>query len=175
MPFRPAWRAISPTVLAIVGAGDRIVAVRNCYGDAYRFFESFCRVLASQSIMSTAPMRKQWRPLCPAQSCSISKAPHPWCSSCRTSRDYAKLPSTRASRPHGQFLGDAAVPAAVAHGIDLVCIRLPNISVATVTLLPVWSPGRKANDRADQWPTHSYLGAKLAPFEAFLLSAACAR
>ncbi|HEY5818764.1 MAG TPA: PLP-dependent transferase [Mesorhizobium sp.] len=39
--FSSGMAAISATVLAFVGAGERIVAVRNCYGDAYRFFERF--------------------------------------------------------------------------------------------------------------------------------------
>ena len=37
--FSSGMAAISATVLAFVGAGERIVAVRNCYGDAYRLFE----------------------------------------------------------------------------------------------------------------------------------------
>jgi cystathionine beta-lyase/cystathionine gamma-synthase len=37
--FASGMGAISATVLSIVQAGDRIVAVRHCYGDAYRFFE----------------------------------------------------------------------------------------------------------------------------------------
>src|SRR5207237_4117006 len=37
--FASGMAAISSTVLSIVKASDRIVAVRNCYGDAYRFFE----------------------------------------------------------------------------------------------------------------------------------------
>ncbi len=37
--FSSGMAAISATVLSIVKSGDRIVAVRHCYGDAYRFFE----------------------------------------------------------------------------------------------------------------------------------------
>jgi len=37
--FASGMAAISATVLSIVQSGDRIVAVRHCYGDAYRFFE----------------------------------------------------------------------------------------------------------------------------------------
>lgn len=37
--FSSGMAAISSTVLAFVGSGERIVAVRNCYGDAYRLFE----------------------------------------------------------------------------------------------------------------------------------------
>ena len=37
--FASGMGAISSTVLSIVEAGDRVVAVRHCYGDAYRFFE----------------------------------------------------------------------------------------------------------------------------------------
>jgi cystathionine beta-lyase/cystathionine gamma-synthase len=37
--FSSGMAAITATVLSFVGAGDRIVAVRNCYGDAYRLFE----------------------------------------------------------------------------------------------------------------------------------------
>lgn len=39
--FSSGMAAISATVLAFVGAGEKIVAVRNCYGDAYRLFERF--------------------------------------------------------------------------------------------------------------------------------------
>lgn len=37
--FSSGMAAITATVLSFVGAGERIVAVRNCYGDAYRLFE----------------------------------------------------------------------------------------------------------------------------------------
>jgi cystathionine beta-lyase/cystathionine gamma-synthase len=37
--FASGMGAISSTVLSIVQAGDRIVAVKHVYGDAYRFFE----------------------------------------------------------------------------------------------------------------------------------------
>jgi cystathionine beta-lyase/cystathionine gamma-synthase len=37
--FSSGMAAISATVLAFVGAGERMVAVKNCYGDAYRLFE----------------------------------------------------------------------------------------------------------------------------------------
>lgn len=37
--FSSGMAAISSTVLAFVGTGQRIVAIRNCYGDAYRLFE----------------------------------------------------------------------------------------------------------------------------------------
>ena len=37
--FSSGMGAIAATVLAFVGAGERMVAVRNCYGDAYRLFE----------------------------------------------------------------------------------------------------------------------------------------
>jgi cystathionine beta-lyase/cystathionine gamma-synthase len=37
--FSSGMGAIAATVLAFAGAGDRIVAVRNCYGDAFRLFE----------------------------------------------------------------------------------------------------------------------------------------
>ena len=37
--FASGMAAISSTILSIVESGDRIVAVRHCYGDAYRFFE----------------------------------------------------------------------------------------------------------------------------------------
>lgn len=41
--FSSGMGAISATVLAFVGAGERMVAVRNCYGDAYRLFERLLR------------------------------------------------------------------------------------------------------------------------------------
>src|SRR5438046_1484841 len=37
--FASGMAAISATLLSIVKAGDRIVVVRHCYGDAYRLFE----------------------------------------------------------------------------------------------------------------------------------------
>ena len=45
--FSSGMAAISATVLSFVSAGERIVAVRNCYGDAYRFFE---RLLSRMNI-----------------------------------------------------------------------------------------------------------------------------
>src|SRR3954451_3078770 len=37
--FASGMGGVSATVLAFVQAGDRIVSVRHCYGDSYRFFE----------------------------------------------------------------------------------------------------------------------------------------
>ena len=54
--FSSGMAAISATLLAFVGAGERIVAVRNCYGDAYRLFERLFPRLTSRSTMSTAPI-----------------------------------------------------------------------------------------------------------------------
>jgi cystathionine beta-lyase/cystathionine gamma-synthase len=41
--FSSGMGAISATVLAFAGSGDRIVAVRHCYPDAYRLFQQLCR------------------------------------------------------------------------------------------------------------------------------------
>lgn len=72
--FASGMAAISATVLAFVGAGDRIVAVRNCYGDAYRLFE---RLLPRLNIKVDDVDGSDRTPLplpCPAPSCSISRA-----------------------------------------------------------------------------------------------------
>ena len=49
------------------------------------------------------------------------------------------------------------------------CIRPRNISAATATRWPAWSPGRQAHIRRINEQTYSYLGGKLSPFEAWLL------
>ena len=41
--FSSGMGAISASVLAFAGSGDRIVAVRHCYPDAYRLFQQLCR------------------------------------------------------------------------------------------------------------------------------------
>jgi cystathionine beta-lyase/cystathionine gamma-synthase len=46
--FASGMGAITATVLSIVQAGDRIVAVRHVYGDAYRFFEKLLPRLGVQ-------------------------------------------------------------------------------------------------------------------------------
>ena len=39
--LRAAWRLISAAVLSFVAPGDRVVAVRNIYPDAFRLFGTY--------------------------------------------------------------------------------------------------------------------------------------
>jgi cystathionine beta-lyase/cystathionine gamma-synthase len=169
--FASGMAAISSTVLSIVKAGGRIVAVRHCYGDSYRFFERLLPRLdirvdyvdgqdaaAVESALSGASLLYLESPT----------------SMVFELQDIARL--ARAAKEAGVVTvidNSWATPIfqkPIAHGVDLVLHTASKyIGGHSDTVAGVVAGAARLIDKINEI-THPFLGAKLSPLEAFLLT-----
>ena len=140
--FASGMAAISGAVLSQVQSGDRMVCVRHVYPDAYRFFEVLLPRMAYASTTSTAAkLDAMARALVGARVLYL-ESPSSWVFEVQ---DIARLSARRArgrttivdnswaSRSSSGRWRTASISC---------CTRLPNISAATATRWPAWSPAR---------------------------------
>ncbi len=116
--------------------------------------------------------RTRSRRRCRAPRCSTWRARPAGSSRPTTSRALAALARARmASSPiDRQQLGEPDLPAAArASASTSSCIPPRNISAATATWWPAWSPDRTSSIGQIRRTTLPYLGGKLSPFDAWLL------
>jgi cystathionine beta-lyase/cystathionine gamma-synthase len=169
--FASGMGAISATVLSIVKSGDRIVAVRNCYGDAYRFFEKLLSRLDIRVDYVDGTDAEAVEAALPGAKLLYLESP--------TSIvfDFQDIPRlAKAAKALGivtMIDNSWATPLfqkPIAHGIDLVVhsaskyIGGHSDTVAGVVAGPAAMLARIGD------LTHPFLGAKLSPLEAFLLT-----
>ena len=76
--FASGMAAISAAVLSFVAPGDRIVAVRNVYPDAFRLFGTYLPRMGVRSTTSTAATPRRSRPRCPAPRLLYLESPTSW-------------------------------------------------------------------------------------------------
>ena len=171
--FSSGMAAISATVLAFVGAGERIVAVRNCYGDAYRLFERLLPRLNIKVDYVDGSDPDAVAAALPGAKLLYLESP--------TSMMF-ELQDIAASDPAGegaghrhhdrQFLGHRRCSRSRSCMASTWCCTRPrNISAATATRSPAWWRVRPRISSSINEQTYSYLGGKLSPFEAWLLLA----
>jgi cystathionine beta-lyase/cystathionine gamma-synthase len=168
--FSSGMAAISSTVLAFVGAGERIVAVRNCYGDAYRLFERLLPHLGIKVDYVDGSDPDAVAAALPGAAMLYLESPT---SMMFELQDLEVL--TRMARERGivSVIDNSwATPLfqkPILHGVDLVMHSASKYlgghsdTVAGVVAGSV-EHIRRINER-----TYPYLGAKLSPFEAWLL------
>lgn len=168
--FSSGMAAISSTVLAFVGAGQRIVAVRNCYGDAYRLFERLLPHLGIKVDYVDGSDPDAVAAALPGAAMLYLESPT---SMMFELQDLEVL--TGIARAHGivSVIDNSwATPLfqkPILHGVDLVMHSASKYlgghsdTVAGVVAGSV-EHIRRINER-----TYPYLGAKLSPFEAWLL------
>ena len=163
--------AISSTVLSIVQAGDRIVAVRNCYGDAYRFFEKLLPRLGVKVDYVEGSDAEAVESALPGAKLLYLESPT---SMVFELQDIARL--ARAARAQGITTvmdNSWATPIfqkPITHGVDLVlhsCSKY--IGGHSDTVAGVVAGSKPLIARINEL-THPFLGAKLSPLEAFLLT-----
>ena len=163
--------AISSTVLSIVQAGDRIVAVRNCYGDAYRFFEKLLPRFGVKVDYVEGSDAEAMEAALPGAKLLYLESPT---SMVFELQDVARL--ARAARAQGITTvmdNSWATPIfqkPITHGVDLVlhsCSKY--IGGHSDTVAGVVAGSKPLIARINEL-THPFLGAKLSPLEAFLLT-----
>lgn len=168
--FSSGMAAISATVLSIVAAGDRIVAVRNCYGDAYRFFEKLLPRLNIMVDYVDGSDAEAVEAALPGAKLLYLESPS---SMVFELQDIARL--AKAARRLGitSVIDNSwATPIfqkPVTHGVDLVLHSASKyIGGHSDTVAGVVAGSKALIARINEL-THPFLGAKLSPLEAFLL------
>lgn len=168
--FSSGMGAIAATVLAFVEAGDRIVAVRNCYGDAFRLFERFLpRMKIAVDYVDGSDADAVAAAL-PGAKLLYLESPTSMMFELQDLEALARL-----AREHGAVTvidNSYATPLfqkPIRHGIDLVLHSASKyLSGHSDTVAGVVA-GSAEHIRRINEQTYSFLGAKLSPFEAWLL------
>lgn len=169
--FASGMAAISATVLSIVEAGDRIVAVRHLYGDAYRFFEKLLPRMGVKVDYVDGSDPEAIEAALPGAKLLYLESP--------TSMvfELQELPRiAAAAKKHGVISmidNSWATPVfqkPIKHGIDLVVHSASKyIGGHSDVVAGVTAGSAKLIARINEL-THPFMGAKLAPGEAFLLT-----
>jgi cystathionine beta-lyase/cystathionine gamma-synthase len=163
--------AISATVLSIVKAGDRILAVRNCYGDAYRFFERLLPRLGVKVDYVDGADPEAVEAALPGASLLYLESPT---SMVFELQDIARLAlAAKASGAITVVDNSWATPIfqkPIGHGADLVLHSASKyIGGHSDVVAGVVAGSRDLIGKINEI-THPFLGAKLSPLEAFLLT-----
>lgn len=168
--FSSGMGAISATVLALVSAGDRIVTVRNVYSDAYRLFELMLSRFGVVVDYVDGTDAEAVEAVLPGAKLLYLESPT---SLAFELQDIARL--ARVARTHGVVSvidNSWATPLfqrPIAHGVELVVHAASKYLGGhsdTVAGVVVGSAELVGRINAS---SYAYLGAKLSPFEAWLL------
>ncbi len=168
--FASGMAAISGAVLSLVQAGDRVVCVRHVYPDAYRFFEVLLpRLGVVVEYVDGRDLEAVARVL-PGARLLYLESPTSWVFETQDLEAVADL-----ARAHGVItVADSSWATPVfqnplTHGVDLVLHSASKyLSGHSDTVAGVVCGRRELLDAMTRTVV-PYLGAKLAPFEAWLL------
>jgi cystathionine beta-lyase/cystathionine gamma-synthase len=168
--FASGMGAISAAVLSCCGAGDRLVVVRNIYPDAYRMFGMLLpRLGVTVEYVDGTDLGAVARAL-PGATALYLESPASWVFDCLDIPALAKL--ARAAGATTILDNSWATPIfqrPCRHGIDLVLHSASKyISGHSDTVAGVIAGRSTLIERIGR-EIHPFLGAKLAPFEAWLL------
>lgn len=168
--FSSGMAAISATVLSIVAAGDRIVAVRNCYGDAYRFFEKLLPRFDITVDYVDGSDAEAVEAALPGARLLYLESPS---SMVFELQDIARLAKAARSQGITSVIDNSwATPVfqkPITHGVDLVLHSASKYIGGHSDTVAGVVAGSKALIAKINELTHPFLGAKLSPLEAFLL------
>ncbi len=168
--FSSGMGAIAATVLAFAGAGDRIVVVRNCYGDAYRLFERFLPRMNIKVDYVDGSDPDAVAAALPGAKLLYLESPT---SMMFELQDLQAL--TALARSHGAVTtidNSWATPVfqkPIRHGVDLVLHSASKYLCGHSDTVAGVVAGSSQHIRRINEQTYSFLGAKLSPFEAWLL------
>ena len=168
--FASGMAAISGAVLSQVQNGDRVVCVRHVYPDAYRFFEVCCRAWACGSTMSTVGTSTPWPAPWSVPRVLYLESPSSWVFEVQ---DIASL-SAAARREGATTIVDNSWASPIfqrplAHGADLVLHSASKyLGGHSDTVAGVVAGSAELIGQINRIVL-PYLGAKLAPFEGWLL------
>jgi len=168
--FSSGMGAISATVLAFAGAGSRVVAVRHVYPDTYRLFQQLCRRLSISVDYVDGADADAVAAALPGASLLYLESPTSMVFEVQDLERIATL--ARAAGVVTIIDNSWATPLfqqPLRHGIDLVLHSASKYIGGhsdTVAGIVAGSAALVGRINAE---TYSYLGAKLSPFEAWLL------
>jgi cystathionine beta-lyase/cystathionine gamma-synthase len=168
--FASGMAAISGAVLAFVKPGDRIVCVRHVYPDAYRFFETFLKTWGvTTTYVDGADLDAVDKALAGARLLYL-ESPTSWTMEAHDVRALAAL-----ARKHGALSlidnsnATSIFQQPVTLGVDLVIHSASKYIGGHSDTVAGVVAGRNELTLQIRQKIHPYIGAKLAPFEAWLL------
>lgn len=168
--FSSGMAAISSTVLSIVSSGDRIVAVRHCYGDAYRFFEKLLPRLNITVDYVDGTDADAVEAALPGAKLLYLESPS---SMVFELQDIKRLATAARAQGITTVIDNSwATPVFQkphTHGVDLVLHSASKYIGGHSDTVAGVVAGSKALIAKINELTHPFLGAKLSPLEAFLL------
>lgn len=169
--FASGMAAISATVLSIVQSGDRIVAIRHVYGDAYRFFEKMLPRFGIKVDYVDGTDTEAVIAALPGAKLLYLESPS---SMVFQLQDIATLAKAAKALGIISMIDNSwATPVfqkPISHGVDLVVHSASKyIGGHSDTVAGVVAGSRALLAMISEL-THPYMGAKLAPVDAFLLT-----
>ena len=169
--FASGMAAISATVLSVVGSGDRIVAVKHCYGDSYRFFEKLLPRFNITVDYVDGSDAGAIEAALPGAKLLYLESPT---SMVFELQDIARLAKAAKAQGMVSMMDNSwATPIfqkPISHGVDLVVHSASKyIGGHSDTVAGVVAGPAALIARINEL-THPFLGAKLSPLEAFLLT-----
>ena len=169
--FASGMAAITATVLSIVQAGDRIVAVRHVYGDAYRFFEKLLPRLGVSVQYVDGSDAEAVEAALPGARLLYLESPT---SMVFELQDIARLAAAARAQGVVTVIDNSwATPVFQKphfHGVDLVLHSASKYIGGHSDVVAGVVAGPAAMIAKINELTHPFLGAKLAPVDAFLLT-----
>jgi cystathionine beta-lyase/cystathionine gamma-synthase len=169
--FASGMAAISATVLSVVQAGERIVAVRHCYGDTYRFFEKLLPRFGIIVDYVDGADAEVVEAALPGAKLLYLESPT---SMVFELQDIARLAKAAKALGIVTMIDNSwATPVfqkPIAHGIDLVVHSASKYIGGHSDTVAGVVAGSAAMVAKINELTHPFMGAKLSPLEAFLLT-----
>ena len=168
--FASGMAAISSTVLAFAEPGDRIVAVRHVYPDAYRLFEIVCRRLQIQVDYVDGRDTDAVAAILPGARLFYMESPTSWV---MEAHDVGALAAI--AREHGVLTmidnswASPVFQRPITLGVDLVIHSASKYLGGHSDVVAGVVAGSKALLGQVRAQTYPYLGGKLSPFDAWLL------
>jgi cystathionine beta-lyase/cystathionine gamma-synthase len=168
--FASGMAAISGTVLAFVRPGDRIVCVRHVYPDAYRFFETLLKRWGVTTEYVDGRDEHAVAAALPGARLLYMESPNSWM---MEAHDVAALSGIAMAKDVLTIIDNSwATPIfqqPVALGVDLVLHSASKYIGGHSDTVAGVVAGRAELIRQIRSTISPYIGAKLAPFEAWLL------
>jgi len=168
--FASGMAAISGSVLAFVSPGDRIVCVRHVYPDAYRFFETFLKRFGVTTVYVDGTDPDAVAAALPGARLLYLESPNSWMMEALEIEELAE-----AAKKHDVLTvidNSWATPVfqqPATLGVDLVLHSASKYIGGHSDTVAGVVCGRASHIATIRRSIHPYLGAKLAPFEAWLL------
>ena len=168
--FASGMGAISSTVLAFVKPGDRVVCVKHVYPDTYRLFETLLKSWQIETVYVDGKDIDAVAKLLPGTRLFYMESPTSWLMEAHDVKVLAAL-----ARQHGVMTvmdSSWATPVfqqPIRLGVDLVVHSASKYIGGHSDVVAGVTAGRRELTNVIRKTITPYLGAKLAPFEAWLL------